>query len=51
MTGHRTVYIESYNQGSQTLVMYDHNGNAEVLEIGRDISRADVAGRILTYLG
>jgi hypothetical protein len=51
MTGHRTVYVESYNQGSQALVMYDQNGNTEVLEIGRDITRADVSGRILAYLG
>jgi hypothetical protein len=51
MTGHRTVYIESYNQGSQTLVMYDQDGTAEVLEIGPDISRTDVADRILAYLG
>jgi hypothetical protein len=51
MTGRRTVYVESYNQGSQALVMYDQSGNAEVLEIGRDISRADVSSRILAYLG
>lgn len=51
MTGHRTVYIESYNQGSQTLVMYDQDGTAEVLEIGPDIPRTDVADRILAYLG
>jgi myo-inositol-hexaphosphate 3-phosphohydrolase len=51
MTGHRTAYVESYNQGCQTLVMYDQNGNAEVLEIGRDIPRADVSGRVLAYLG
>jgi hypothetical protein len=51
MTGHRTVYVESYNEGSQALVMYDQNGNAEVLEIGRDITRADVSGRILAHLG
>jgi hypothetical protein len=51
MTGRRTVYVESYNQGSQALVMYDNNGDAEVLEIGREIPRADVSGRILAYLG
>jgi len=51
MTGHRTTYVESYNQGSQALVMYDQNGNAEVLEIGRDIPRSEVSGRILAYLG
>ena len=51
MTSHRTVYVESYNRGSQALVMYDHNGSAEVLEIGSDIPRADVSGRILAYLG
>lgn len=31
--------------------MYDQNCNVEVLEIGRDISRADVSGKILGYLG
>jgi hypothetical protein len=51
MTSHRTVYVESYNLGPQALVMYDLDGNTEVLEIGRDICRADVSGRILTYLG
>lgn len=51
ITGHRTVYVESYNQGSQALVMYDQNGSAEVLEIGCDIPRADVSDRILAYLG
>jgi hypothetical protein len=51
MTDQRTVYIESYNQGSQALVMYDRHGNAEVLEIDRDISRSEVSARILTYLG
>jgi hypothetical protein len=51
MTGNRTVYVESYNQGSQALVMYDQNGNTEVLEIGRDIPRDAVSGRILAYLG
>ncbi len=47
----RTVYVESYNQGFQALVMYDQDGNAEVLEIGRDIPKTDVSGRILAYLG
>jgi hypothetical protein len=51
MTGQRTVYIESYNQGSQALVMYDQSGNTEVLEIEHDIHRADVGNRILAYLG
>jgi hypothetical protein len=37
MAGHRTAYVESYNQGSQALVMYDENGDVEVLEIGRDM--------------
>jgi hypothetical protein len=31
--------------------MYDQDGSAEALEIGLDIPRADVADRILTYLG
>ncbi len=51
MRGDRTVYIESYNQGSQALVMYDPQGNTEVLEIGRDILRSHVGGKILEYLG
>ena len=51
MTGDRTVYIENYNQGSQVLVMYDRHGNTEVLEVGRDIVRADIGGKILAYLG
>lgn len=51
ITGHRTVYVETYNQGSQVLVMYDHNGNAEVLEIGRDIPLLEVSAKILAYLG
>jgi hypothetical protein len=51
MAGDRTVYVESYNHGSQALVMYDQHGNTEVLEVGRDIPRSDVGGRILAYLG
>ena len=51
ITDPRTVYIENYNQGSQMLVMYDHNGNTEVLEIGRDIPLPEVSTRILEYLG
>jgi hypothetical protein len=51
MTGNRTAYVETYNQGSQALVMYDQNGNTEVLELGRDIPRAGVSDRILAYLG
>jgi hypothetical protein len=51
MTINRIVYIESYSQGSQALVMYDQQGNTEVLEIGPDIPRLDVGGRILAYLG
>ena len=51
MIGNRTAYVESYNQGSQALVMYDQKGNTEVFELGRDILRAEVSGRILAYLG
>jgi hypothetical protein len=51
MRGNRTVYIESYNQGSQALVTYDQQGNTEVLEIGRDILRSHVGAKILEYLG
>ena len=51
MNGHRTAYIESYNDGSQALVMYDQHDHTEVLEIGLDISSHDVGSRILSYLG
>ena len=51
MTGDRTVYVESYNQGLQALVMYDQNGSPDVLEIGRDIPLCEVGARILAYLG
>jgi hypothetical protein len=51
ITVNRTVYIESYNQGSQMLVMYDHNANTEVLEIGRDILLSEVGSKILAFLG
>jgi hypothetical protein len=51
MTGNRTAYVESYNQGSQVLVMYDQQGNTEVLEVGSDILRSDIGGKILAYLG
>ena len=50
MAGHRTVYIESYNQGHQVLVMYEQNGNADVLEIGQDIPLGEIGARILAYL-
>lgn len=33
MSRNRTAYIESYNNGSQALVMYDQDGNTEVLEL------------------
>jgi len=49
--GDRTVYIETYNNGSQALVMYDQDGNTEVSEIGREVAESDVASRILDYLG
>jgi hypothetical protein len=51
MNGDRTAYIESYNQGSQALVMYDQHGNTEVLELDSDIPRSAVSRRILQYLG
>jgi hypothetical protein len=51
MTGNRTAYIETYNQGTQVLVMYDQQGNTEVLDLGNDIPRSDVSGRILAHLG
>jgi hypothetical protein len=50
MSGQRTVYVESYNHGTQVLVMYDQEGNADVLEIGRDIPLDEVGTRILAYL-
>jgi hypothetical protein len=51
MKSQRTVYVESYNEGSQSLVMYDRDGSAEVLEIGQDIALSEVGKRILGYLG
>jgi hypothetical protein len=51
MTGQRTVYVESYNQGTQALVMYGQDGNADVLEIGREIPLGEVGARILAFLG
>lgn len=51
MTGDRTAFVESNNQGGQALVMYDRNGDVNVLEIGLDISSSEVGGRILAYLG
>jgi hypothetical protein len=51
MTGDRTAYIENYNEGSQALVMYDQQGRTEVLEVGNDITRTDLSGRIMEYLG
>jgi hypothetical protein len=51
ITGNRTVYIESDNSGTQVLVMYDRQGNTEVLEVGCDILRADVGRKIQAYLG
>jgi hypothetical protein len=51
MTGNRTAYIESYNQGPQVLVMYDQQGNTEVLELGSDVARSAVGSRILAHLG
>ena len=50
-TGNRTAYVESDNQGSQVLVMYDRDGTTEVLEVGHDIPGSDVGGRISEYLG
>jgi len=50
MHGNRTAYIENYNDGSQALVMYDQNGSTEVLELGIDLDRAEVGGRILRHL-
>jgi len=51
INGPRSAYVESYNEGSQALVMYDSTGRTEVLEIGRDIMRGDVGHRILEFLG
>ncbi len=51
MSGNRTAYIETDNQGSQALVMYDQQGNTEVLELGSDIPHSAVSGKILEYLG
>jgi hypothetical protein len=51
MNGDRNAYVESDNSGVQTLVMYDQQGNTDVLELGSDISRAELSERLLTYLG
>lgn len=51
MTGDRTAFVETNNEGVQALVMYDRNGALDVLEIGRDISPSEVGGKILAYLG
>jgi len=47
----RTVYIENYNDGRQALVMYDQDGNTDVLEIGDDIQASEVPSRISRFLG
>jgi hypothetical protein len=51
INGNRTAYIETYNDGTQALVMYDQQGNTDVLEIGSDIARTDVSAKISAYLG
>jgi hypothetical protein len=47
----RTAYIENDNAGEQALVMYDRDGNTEVLEIGTDLETSEVASRLSRYLG
>jgi hypothetical protein len=51
VSGDRTAYIETYDQGTQALVMYDQVGETEVLELGIDIPRSEAGSRILEYLG
>ena len=51
IAGLRTAYVETYNDGSQVLVTYDHAGKTDVLEIGRELPVAEVGDRILSYLG
>ena len=46
----KTAYVESYNEGPQVLVMYDDEGNTNVLEIGTEIPLADLSGRIVAHL-
>jgi hypothetical protein len=50
MKGVRTSYIENYNSGAQALVMFDQEGNSEVLELGIEVGVAEVGGRIMGYL-
>jgi hypothetical protein len=50
MTGNRTAYVESDNQGSQVLVLHDQDGDTEVFELGQDIQRTEVSNRIVAYL-
>jgi hypothetical protein len=50
MSGDRTAYIESYNDGNQALVMYGEHEPPEVLELGTEIQPHDLGHRITTYL-
>ena len=51
MKNDTVAYIESYNDGTQTLVTYDRDGNTEVLEVGSEILPAQLADQITGYLG
>jgi hypothetical protein len=51
MSGDRSAYVETDNQGAQALVLYDQLGNTEVLELGVDVARSEVGNRILGFLG
>ena len=50
IVGSRTAYVETYNDGSQALVMYDKDGNSEILEIGSEIPKSEVGRRIRQHL-
>jgi hypothetical protein len=50
ISGQKTAYIESYNEGNQALVMYDQTGAIEVLEIERDVPTSSVGEKILAHL-
>jgi len=47
----RSAYIETYNDGSQALVLYDRAGHSDVLEIGSELPVSAVGEKILGYLG
>jgi hypothetical protein len=51
MRGERSAYIESDNEGDQTLVLYGRQIPTEVLEVETEIPRTDISARLLRFLG